>query len=229
MDMRADIDVDTAVDTDVDISAFAAQLRAERLAAVVRGRDAAAALRAVLVLAEEGIGLIEISLTTADACRVIAEAVRETAGTVRVGAGTVVTRDDLLRAREAGAEWIVTPALCAGVEAAVAAGLPVLAGALTPTEVVAARAAGATAVKLFPASAVGPGYVRALRDPFPELPLVPVGGVDATSAPGYLAAGAVAVGVGGPLLGDAADGGDLSALRERARALKAACAAGGAA
>ncbi|RKN40396.1 bifunctional 4-hydroxy-2-oxoglutarate aldolase/2-dehydro-3-deoxy-phosphogluconate aldolase [Streptomyces hoynatensis] len=212
----------------MDITAFETRLREERLAAVVRGRDAAAALRAVLALAEEGIGLIEVSLTTADACRVIADAVRETAGAARVGAGTVLTREDLLRAREAGAEWIVTPALCAGVTAAVEAELPVLAGALTPTEVVAARAAGATAVKLFPASAVGPGYVRALRDPFPGLPLVPVGGVDAASAPDYLAAGAVAVGVGGPLLGDAAEGGDLAALRERARALRAACAAGGA-
>jgi 2-dehydro-3-deoxyphosphogluconate aldolase/(4S)-4-hydroxy-2-oxoglutarate aldolase len=81
----------------------------------------------------------------------------------------------------------------------------------------AAHQRGAAAVKLFPASLGGPAYVRALVDPFPDVPLVPVGGVDAAAAAAYLAAGAVAVGVGSPLLGDAATGGDLAALAERAR------------
>ncbi|MYS75623.1 aldolase, partial [Streptomyces sp. SID5926] len=133
--------------------------------------------------------------------------------------------DDVARAREAGARWIVTPALTESVAASVRVGLPVLAGALTPTEAVAARRAGADAVKLFPASIGGPAYLKALRDPFPDLPLVPVGGVDPTSAEQYLAHGAVAVGVGSPLVGDAAHGGDLDALRERARRFVELCAA----
>ncbi|MDT0270229.1 bifunctional 4-hydroxy-2-oxoglutarate aldolase/2-dehydro-3-deoxy-phosphogluconate aldolase [Streptomyces sp. DSM 44915] len=207
---------------------FLARLRRDRLAAIVRGRDAGAALRTVLALAEEGVGLVEVSLTTADACRVIAEVRREVGDDALIGAGTVVTADDLARARDAGASWIVTPALGTGVTAAVEAELPVLAGALTPTECVAAMAAGATAVKLFPAGpAGGPAYLRALRDPFPELPVVPVGGVDAAAAEQYLAAGALAVGVGGPLVGDAAHGGDLTRLRARARAFTAALAGAG--
>jgi 2-dehydro-3-deoxyphosphogluconate aldolase/(4S)-4-hydroxy-2-oxoglutarate aldolase len=92
-----------------------------------------------------------------------------------------------------------------------------VAGALTPTEVVGVLAAGAVAVKLFPASVGGIQYLRALRDPFPATPFVPVGGVDEDAARGYLAAGAVAVGVGSPLLGDAGSGGSIAGLRERAR------------
>jgi 2-dehydro-3-deoxyphosphogluconate aldolase/(4S)-4-hydroxy-2-oxoglutarate aldolase len=89
---------------------------------------------------------------------------------------------------------------------------------LTPTEVHSAMDRGAAAIKLFPASLGGPRYLSALRDPFPGVPFVPVGGVDADAARDYLGRGAVAVGVGSPLVGDAASGGDLAALRERARA-----------
>lgn len=90
-----------------------------------------------------------------------------------------------------------------------------LIGAVTPSEVIVATERGALGVKLFPASLGGPGYLKALRDPFPTVPFVPVGGIDAARALAYLAAGAVAVGVGSPLVGDAAAGGDLTALRER--------------
>jgi 2-dehydro-3-deoxyphosphogluconate aldolase/(4S)-4-hydroxy-2-oxoglutarate aldolase len=100
----------------------------------------------------------------------------------------------------------------------------VIAGALTPTEVVAAVHRGATAVKLFPASIGGPSYLKALRDPLPDVPFVAVGGVDVAKAEEYFAAGAIAVGLGSPLLGDAPQGGDLGALRERARAFLAAAA-----
>lgn len=209
-----------------DHTAFTHALRRERLVAIVRGGDPGAALRTVVALAEEGVRLVEVSLTTPGACDVIGRAVREIgkAGTdAVVGAGTVVTREDALRARDAGARWLVTPALGEGVEQAVALGVPVLAGALTPTEAVAAMRTGASAVKLFPASLGGPGYLRALRDPLPDVPFVPVGGVDAGAAREYLAAGAVAVGVGSTLVGDAPGGGDPAALRERARAFLAVC------
>lgn len=100
--------------------------------------------------------------------------------------------------------------------------MPVLPGALTPTEVLQAWRAGASAVKVFPASLGGPGYITALRGPLPEISLVPTGGVSIEAAPHYLKAGALAVGMGGPLIGDAAAGGSLDALRERAAALVAA-------
>ncbi|WP_320781562.1 bifunctional 4-hydroxy-2-oxoglutarate aldolase/2-dehydro-3-deoxy-phosphogluconate aldolase [Streptomyces sp. CRN 30] len=202
---------------------FTRRLSRDRLAAIVRGRSADAALRTVLALVEEGVGLVEVSLNTVDACDVMAEAAREVGEEALIGAGTVVTRDDLLRARDAGATWIVTPTTGGAVTAAVHERLPVLAGALTPAEAAAAVAAGATAVKLFPASLGGPAYLRALKDPFPDMPLVPVGGVGADLVPEYFAAGALAVGVGSPLVGDAAHGGDLDQLRRRARLFRSAC------
>ncbi|MBQ1100638.1 bifunctional 4-hydroxy-2-oxoglutarate aldolase/2-dehydro-3-deoxy-phosphogluconate aldolase [Streptomyces sp. b94] len=207
----------------MDLTDFTARLSRDRLAAVVRGRSADAALRTVLTLVEEGIGLVEVSLNTDDACGVIARAARAVGEDAVVGAGTVVTRDDLLRAQDAGATWVVTPTGGDAVAAAAQRGMPVLAGALTPTEAAAAMAAGATAVKLFPASLGGPAYLRALKDPFPDMPLVPVGGVDADLAPEYFAAGALAVGVGSPLVGDAAHGGELDGLRGRARRFRAVC------
>ncbi|KRV46716.1 aldolase [Wenjunlia vitaminophila] len=195
-----------------------AALTAHRLVAIVRGTDADAALRTVLTLAEEGIELIEVSLTGHDALDVIARA-RAALGPQRpLGAGTVLTAQDARAAHRAGADFAVTPALGEGVTAALDLGMPVLGGVMTPTEIVAAGRLGVTAMKLFPAAqAGGVAYLRALRGPFPRTLFVPVGGVDAQAARDYLAAGATAVGVGTPLVGDAADGGDLAALRQRAR------------
>jgi 2-dehydro-3-deoxyphosphogluconate aldolase/(4S)-4-hydroxy-2-oxoglutarate aldolase len=114
----------------------------------------------------------------------------------------------------------VTPALCPDVATAAGElGVPVVMGVFTPSEIVAAMRAGATAVKLFPASTVGPDYVAAIRQPLPDLPLVVVGGVRVEDAAAYLRAGALAVGVGSPLIGDACAGGSLDELRQRARAL----------
>ncbi|MCX5366844.1 bifunctional 4-hydroxy-2-oxoglutarate aldolase/2-dehydro-3-deoxy-phosphogluconate aldolase [Streptomyces sp. NBC_00124] len=188
-------------------------LGAHRLLAIVRGKDPAAALNTVRTLAEEGIVAVEVSLTTVDALTVIRQARAELGPGALLGAGTVRSAEDAARAVDAGASYLVTPALVDGLEAY---GVPVLMGALTPTEIEAALARGADAIKLFPGSFGGPGYLKALRDPFPEVPFVPVGGVDARAARDYLDRGALAIGVGSPLVGDAADGGDLEQLRARA-------------
>ena len=196
-----------------------ALLRERRLLAIVRGRRSESVLEAVLTLAREGVALIEVSLTSDKALDVIAAARAELGPEAIIGAGTVVTAQDARDARAAGAEFVVTPGFGTGVGEARSQGLPTIVGALTPTEVIAAQAAGADAVKLFPAAEIGgPEYLRALRAPFPDVPFVPVGGVDAQAACRYLEFGAVAVGVGGPLIGDAADGGDMDALRDRAHA-----------
>jgi 2-dehydro-3-deoxyphosphogluconate aldolase/(4S)-4-hydroxy-2-oxoglutarate aldolase len=188
-------------------------LAEHRLLAIIRGNDPDACVDTAKTLLDHGVAVLEVSLTSHDAFTVL----ERLAGLGPwIGAGTVLTADDARRAREAGATFTVTPALGEGVTASIELGLPVLAGALTPTEVHAAVTAGAAAVKLFPASAHGPDYLAALRGPFPGVPFVPVGGVGADDVARYLAAGALAVGVGGPLVGDAADGGDLSALADRA-------------
>ncbi|MGX1761847.1 bifunctional 4-hydroxy-2-oxoglutarate aldolase/2-dehydro-3-deoxy-phosphogluconate aldolase [Streptomyces lydicus] len=199
-------------------------LRTERLVAIIRGREAEASFRTVMALVEAGLLLIEVSLSGKDALTVIRRARAELGDAAWLGAGTVLTAQDARRAAEAGANLIVTPGLGAGLEESVRQGLPTLAGVMTPSEVIAADALGVSALKLFPASAGGPAYLQALRAPFPELPFVPVGGVDAAAAQAYFAAGAVAVGVGSPLVGDAADGGDLDGLRKRAAEFRAVCA-----
>lgn len=191
-------------------------LRKHRLIAIVRGDDADAALASVLALVDCGVRLVEVSLTTVGAVSVIAQARARLGQDAHLGAGTVVDAADAARAADAGASFVVTPGLGPGVAAAQARGLPVVAGAFTPSEAITAAGLGADAVKLFPASLGGVGYLRALRDPLPDVPFVPVGGVDAEAAAAYLAAGAVAVGVGSPLLGDAPSGGSLTQLRARA-------------
>ncbi|MCX4513890.1 bifunctional 4-hydroxy-2-oxoglutarate aldolase/2-dehydro-3-deoxy-phosphogluconate aldolase [Streptomyces sp. NBC_01619] len=195
-----------------------AALRDHRLLAIVRGSDPDAALNTVLTLAEEGVALIEVSLTGRDALDVIARARAALGPDALLGAGTVLTADDAREAHKAGAAFLVTPAVSDGIATGRELGLPVLAGVMTPTDILQALRLGADALKLFPAgSAGGPGYLRDLRGPFPDLPFVPVGGVDAGAAAEYLRAGATAVGVGSPLTGDAASGGSLAALRARAR------------
>lgn len=202
-----------------------AALRTHRLVAIVRGDDPDAAARSAVALVEEGVALVEISLSGKGALDAIAAARTALGEEALLGAGTVLTAQDARDARDAGAAFAVTPGLSEGVTTAVGLGMPVLAGVMTPTDVIAAVRMGATACKLFPAAqAGGPGYLKALRGPFPDVPFVPVGGVDARAARDHLAAGALAVGVGGPLLGDAPAGGDVQALRGRARAFVAAVA-----
>lgn len=117
-----------------------------------------------------------------------------------VGAGTVTTVDMLHRALAAGASFIVTPAVIPEViQACVERGVPVLAGALTPTEIFTAWRLGATMVKVFPADQLGPAHIRAVKAPFPEIPLMPTGGVTVETLPAFRAAGADAFGVGSPL------------------------------
>jgi 2-dehydro-3-deoxyphosphogluconate aldolase/(4S)-4-hydroxy-2-oxoglutarate aldolase len=112
---------------------------------------------------------------------------------------------------------MVTPTLSPSVEYAVRQGIGVLPGVYTPTESQRGHDLGSAAVKLFPASALGPGFIRAVRDPFPAARIIPVGGVSVDTVGAYLAAGAFGIGVGGPLVGDAATpGGDLAALATRA-------------
>lgn len=206
---------------------LAETLRTTRLLAIVRGSDPDAALATVRTLVEEGVTLVEVSLTTPDAADVIKRARHDLGPDAVLGGGTVITADDAARAADAGASFIVTPALGPGISAAIARGLPVVAGAFTPSEIVEAMQRGADAIKLFPASLGGVGYLRAVRNPFPQLPFVPVGGIDTELAHAYLAAGAAAVGVGSPLVGDAASGGSLGELRDRARRFRTALAPDG--
>lgn len=172
-----------------------------------------------------GVGAFELTLNPpeADALRGI-EAVAHRFGPdeLLVGAGTVLSIEAAQRALSAGARFLVMPHTDPELVAwAAARGVPAFPGALTPTEIVAAWRAGAAAVKLFPASAVGPSFIRELRGPLPDVPIIPTGGIDLASAPAFIAAGAVAVGMGSWLSGD----GDPAGVQDRATRLVAAIAA----
>ena len=195
------------------------QIRRSRIVAVLRATDARRFADVAAVLAEAGITCIEFTLTSGgalDALRAFAD--RLPAG-VALGAGTVLDADAASAAVDAGAGYLISPALCLDViDRGRQLGVPVIPGALTPTEILQAWRAGASAVKVFPAAqAGGPAYLKAVRAPLPDIPLLPTGGIAVSEAAAYLRAGAIAVGIGNPLLGDAGeDGGDLAALRERA-------------
>jgi 2-dehydro-3-deoxyphosphogluconate aldolase/(4S)-4-hydroxy-2-oxoglutarate aldolase len=176
-------------------------------------------------LAAGGIGAFELTLNDpeVDALRAIEAVARRAASLgLDIGAGTVLSIESAGRAVDAGATFLVMPHLDPALVAwASARGIPAFPGCATPTEVLAAWRAGAAAVKAFPASVLGPGFVRELRGPFPDIPLVPTGGVTLESAPGFIRAGAVAIGLGGWLLGDGLPAG----VGERSRAVVEAVAA----
>ncbi|GAB3280049.1 bifunctional 4-hydroxy-2-oxoglutarate aldolase/2-dehydro-3-deoxy-phosphogluconate aldolase [Sinomonas notoginsengisoli] len=193
-------------------------VRASRVVAVIRGDSAEHAADAARVLFREGIRLVEIALTTPGTLGAIASLAADVPEGSYLGAGTVCTLEDVDSVVAAGATFVVTPSVSESVPYAAGQGIPVLAGAFTPTEAYEAWRHGAAAVKLFPASAVGPGYLRALTEPFPQIPFLAVGGMGLQQLPEYIAAGALGIGAGGPLVGDGARGGSTEALAERARA-----------
>jgi 2-dehydro-3-deoxyphosphogluconate aldolase / (4S)-4-hydroxy-2-oxoglutarate aldolase len=187
-------------------SDVAAAIRRERLVVVLR-RVAPQARLITLVeeLADAGARIFEVTFDAQEAADDLA-ACREALGgaggePVMFGAGTIRSADALDAAVASGADFGVSPSLHPSIlAAALDRGLPFVAGALTPTEIDAAWRAGSTFVKVFPASSVGPGHVREIRGPMPEIELIPTGGIHATGAAAFLAAGAVAVGIGGAIV-----------------------------
>lgn len=169
-------------------------LAADRVVAVVRAPRIPDPAALCAALAEGGIRAVEFTFTTPGVAGVLAAAAAARKPGQHLGAGTVMTAEQAEQAVDSGAEFLVTPAIRPEV-AAVAArrGVPVLLGAFTPTEVAQAMELGAAAVKIFPASALGPRYLKDLRGPFPDVRLVASGGVDAQNARGFLDHGALAV------------------------------------
>jgi 2-dehydro-3-deoxyphosphogluconate aldolase/(4S)-4-hydroxy-2-oxoglutarate aldolase len=192
-------------------------LRERPVIAVLRANDPGAYDAVVDVLVENGIRSIELTLTTPGTLEHLSSLL-ERFTDAEIGVGTVTTVDEALCAIDAGAHYLVTPVLdTAVIRVAVEAGIPVYPGALTPTEVFAAWQAGAAAVKIFPAETVGAQYGTHLRGPFPGIEFIPSGGVALDDIPAWLQAGAAAVSLGGPLIGDALKGGSLEALANRCR------------
>jgi 2-dehydro-3-deoxyphosphogluconate aldolase/(4S)-4-hydroxy-2-oxoglutarate aldolase len=178
---------DSAVDT----------IAADRVLVVVRAPKIPDPAELCAALASGGIRTVEFTFTTPDLPKVLAAAAASRVPGQHVGAGTVVTAEQAEAAIDAGAEFLVTPAIRPQVAAvAQRRGVPVFLGALTPSEVLAALDLGSAAVKIFPASANGPRYLKDLHGPFPDVRLVPSGGVSSANAREFLEYGAFAVSAG---------------------------------
>ncbi|HMC54424.1 MAG TPA: bifunctional 4-hydroxy-2-oxoglutarate aldolase/2-dehydro-3-deoxy-phosphogluconate aldolase [Gemmatimonadaceae bacterium] len=179
-----------------------ATIREVGIIPVIRASDAGAALAVVEALAEAGLTIAEVTMTVPDAIPVIGQVAKRFGERVLVGAGTVTDAETARRSIDAGARFVVSPCLVREViEAAARADVAVLPGALTPTEIFEARRLGGDLIKVFPAQNVGgASYLRALRGPFPDIPLVPTGGVTLDNIREMFDAGAAAVGVGGELI-----------------------------
>lgn len=179
------------------------EIAGPRVVAIGRGLPADRVERIAEGLVAGGIRAFEITLNSPDAPGAITALAARWGQHLLVGAGTVLDATEAAVAVDAGAGFIVSPHTDAAlIDWAVARGVPVFPGAFSPTEILLAWRAGATAVKLFPASVAGPGFVREFRGPFRDIPLIATGGITIESAPAFLAAGAAAVGMGSWLTGD---------------------------
>ena len=169
---------------------------------VVRASSPAEARLAAQAVCDGGIPIVEITMTVPGAVEVIRELRKSALSGVLVGAGTVLDAETARRCLDAGAEFLVSPGLnVPTVEFAVREGKLIMAGALTPTEVITAWNAGADFVKVFPCGQVGGAkYIKALKGPFPHIPLVPTGGVNLNTAAEFIEAGSAALGIGGELV-----------------------------
>ena len=169
---------------------------------VVRASSAGEACVAADAVCQGGIPIVEITMTVPGAVEVIRELARNSTSEVLIGAGTVLNPEVALWCLDAGAQFLVSPGLnLKTVELAVREGKLIMAGALTPTEVITAWDAGADFVKIFPCGQVGGAkYIKALKGPLPQIPLVPTGGVNLNTAAEFIEAGAVALGIGGELV-----------------------------
>lgn len=187
---------------------------------VVRASSAAQARLAAEAVLAGGIPVVEITMTVPGAVAVIAELSKEMSRELLIGAGTVLDAESAKRCLDAGAQFLVSPGFDAEtVKFAKSKETLMMAGALTPTEVVTAWKAGSDFVKVFPCGTVGGAkYIKALKAPLPQVPMIPTGGVNTSTAADFIRAGAAALGIGGELVSAAAlKSGNAREITEAAR------------
>ena len=201
----------------LDKAAVIERIKAERAVAVIRTDSIERALRAADAAIAGGFRAIEITYSFADATQAIAKLAEHSE--LLIGAGTILTREQVRKAVEAGAKFLVSPCVLPEViDAAHELNVAIIPGAFTPTEIYTAYSLGADIVKIFPAVKFGPEYLKAVRGPLPQIPIMPTSGVDASNVAEWFRAGAVAVGAVGsvfdPIL---IRSGDWNELTQRAR------------
>lgn len=210
------------------MSTILAHIKQLAVVPIVRTPDQASALAAVEAVLAGGLDCVEITMTVANALKAI-EAVADRYGDrVLLGAGTVLDPETARACMLAGAQFFVTPSLnLRTVEMAKRYSKPIFPGALTPTEIVTAWEAGADGIKVFPCNALGgPKYIKSVKAPFPQIELIPTGGVNLETLPAFLAAGCAAVGVGSELVDNQSiASGNYHVITERSRQFREAVAA----
>ena len=187
---------------------------------VVRATSADLAQRAAEAVCAGGIPVVEITMTVPGAVDLIRRLSQSIGKEVVIGAGTVLNQEAANRCIDAGAQFLVSPGFDERtLRLASARNVLTIPGALTPTEIMAARAAGADIIKVFPCGTVGGAkYIKALKGPFPDVPLIPTGGVNLETAASFVEAGAFALGVGGELISASAlESGDVHEITDNAR------------
>jgi 2-dehydro-3-deoxyphosphogluconate aldolase/(4S)-4-hydroxy-2-oxoglutarate aldolase len=201
------------------------RIRSEKVIALIRADSSESLLDCARALSAGGLNVIELTMTTPGAIELVAD-VSRTLPEVMLGLGTVLDAATARAGVAAGAKFIVTPALRPEViKACHQLGVPVLSGALTPTEIAAAADLGADVIKIFPAEFFGPAYIKSLRAVFPHVELLPTGGVTVKTIADFLRAGAFATAAGSALLDPAAlKARDWPAITARAREFVAAAA-----
>lgn len=210
------------------MSATFAHIKQLAVVPIIRTPDKPSALAAVEAVLAGGLDCIEITMTVANAVKAI-EAVADRYGDrVLLGAGTVLDPETARICMLAGAQFFVTPSLnLRTIEMAKRYSKPIFPGALTPTEILTAWEAGADGIKVFPCNALGgPKYIKAVKAPFPQVELIPTGGVNLETLPAFLAAGSAAVGVGSELVDNQSiAAGNYRVITERSRQFREAVAA----
>ena len=203
-----------------------ARLKSEKVIALIRADSSASLLDCARALSAGGLNCIELTMTTPNAIECCAQVAKELPQ-VLLGLGTVLDAETAKAGIAAGAKFIVTPCVRPAVIAACKeAGVPVLGGALTPTEVYTSWELGVDVIKIFPAEFFGPAYIKSLKGPFPRIEFMPTGGVTPETVGDFLKAGAFATAAGSALVAAAAlKAGDWAAITARAKQFVAAAAA----
>jgi len=203
--------------------AITADLERSGIVAVIRMKDPDKVQAVVDAIAAGGVRAIEVTMTVPNAVQLIAALAPKMPAGFRFGAGTVLDAETAIKVIDAGAQFVVSPVFRRSlISVCHERGVPVTPGCFTPTEILDAWDAGADIVKVFPATALGPGYIKDIRAPLPHVKLMPTGGVTVENAGEWIKAGAVAVGVGSALLDTKAiESGDFAALRARAERIVA--------
>jgi len=187
--------------------------------AIMRAKSSDQLLGAADAIKEGGVNVIEVTMTTPGALDIVNRAVEKYAHEVLFGAGSILDPESARAAILAGARFVVCPILSINtIQICKRYSVPVIPGAYTPTEVLTAWEAGADFVKIFPASTGGPGYIKAIKAPLPQVKLIPVGGVDLNTTADFIRAGCEAVAVGGALVDQKLlNKRDFRTITERAR------------